>query len=106
MAADPVQSGGQAAPDWMSAFSRHVSIMHLLSLGYEHYDVHLRRLRPSLDVGLAWPDGQAEVAPGPWCIRRSALSRAVSFTDPFTETVRRLDRRFYSSSRFPDMHRL
>jgi hypothetical protein len=93
MAADPVQSGGQAAPDWMSAFSRHVSIMHLLSLGYEHYDVHLRRLRPSLDVALAWADGQAAVAPGSRCLRRSTLSRVVSFTDPFTKAARRLDRR-------------
>src|SRR5215467_12954387 len=25
-----------------------------LSLGYEHYDAHLRRLGPSLDVELAW----------------------------------------------------
>jgi len=45
MAADPVQSGGQAAPDWMSAFSRHVSIMHLLSLGNEHHDARLPGLR-------------------------------------------------------------
>src|SRR5262249_7819065 len=30
-----------------------------LSLGYEHYDAHLCRLGPSLDVELAWTDGQA-----------------------------------------------
>jgi hypothetical protein len=37
----------------------------LPSLGYEHYDAHLRRLESSLDVGLAWTEGQAEVAPRP-----------------------------------------
>src|SRR5215510_3304362 len=58
-----------------------------LSLGYEHYDAHLRRLGPSLDVELAWTDGQAEVALGPRCLRRSALSRAVPFTDSFTNAV-------------------
>jgi hypothetical protein len=48
--------------------------------------MHLLCLMPSLDVALARADGQAEIVPGLWCIRRSALSRAVSFTDPFTET--------------------
>ena len=47
MAADPVHYGGQAVPVRMSAFLRHISIMHLLSLGYEPYDVHLSRLRCS-----------------------------------------------------------
>jgi hypothetical protein len=61
-----------------------VSPHHLLPLGYEHYDAHLRRLSPSLDVALVWADEQAEVAPGSRCLRRSALSRAVSFTDLFT----------------------
>ena len=56
-------------------------------LGYEHYDAHLRRLRPSLDVALAWADEQAEGASGWRCLRRSALSRAVSFTDLFTNVV-------------------
>jgi hypothetical protein len=32
----------------------------LQSLGNEHYDTHLLCLRPSLDVALAWADGQAE----------------------------------------------
>ena len=45
MTADPVQCGGQTVPVHMSAFSRHVSIMRLLPLGYEHYDGRLPRLR-------------------------------------------------------------
>jgi hypothetical protein len=32
-------------PVHMSAFSRHVSIMRLLPLGYEHYDARLAGLR-------------------------------------------------------------
>ena len=62
------------------------------SLGFEHYDAHLRRLRLSLDVALAWADGrrQSHQARGV-----SALSRVVSFTDPFTKAARRLDRWFY-----------
>src|SRR5215467_15993361 len=65
----------------------------LSSVGYEHYDAHLRRLGPSLEVELAWTDGQIKVAPSPRRLRRSALSRAVSFTDPFTNAL--LDRRSY-----------
>jgi len=34
-------------------------LARLWSLGYEHYDAPLRRLRPSLDVALAWADGRA-----------------------------------------------
>ena len=58
-----------------------------LSLGYEHYNAHLRCPGSSLGVELAWTDGQAEVALGPQCLRRSGLSCAVSFTDPFTNAV-------------------
>jgi hypothetical protein len=47
MTADPVQCGGQTVPVHMSAFSRHVSIMRLLPLGYEHYDARLAGLRRS-----------------------------------------------------------
>ena len=47
MTADPVQCGGQTVLVHMSAFSRHVSIMRLLPLGYEHYDARLARLRRS-----------------------------------------------------------
>jgi hypothetical protein len=47
VAADPVQHSGQTVSVRMSAFLRHISIMHLLSLGYEHYDVRLPRLRCS-----------------------------------------------------------
>ena len=43
MAADPVQHSDQPVPVRMSAFLRHISIMHLLSLGYEPYDVRLPR---------------------------------------------------------------
>ena len=35
---------GQAAPGWMAALARHISIMRLLSLGYEHHDARLPRL--------------------------------------------------------------
>jgi hypothetical protein len=35
--ANPVQCGGQATPDWMLVLSRHISIMHLPSLGYGHH---------------------------------------------------------------------
>jgi hypothetical protein len=45
MTKDPVQCGGQAVPVPMSVFSRHISIMRLLSLGYEPYDVRIPRLR-------------------------------------------------------------
>ena len=43
MAADPVQHSDQSVPVRMSAFLRHISIMHLLSLGYEPYDTRLSR---------------------------------------------------------------
>jgi len=45
MAADPVQHSDQPVPVRMSAFLRHISIMHLLSLVYEPYDARLPRLR-------------------------------------------------------------
>jgi hypothetical protein len=64
-----------------------VSPYDVPSLGYEHCDAHLCRLRLSLDAALAGADEQAEVAPGSRCLRRSALSRAVSFTDLFTNGV-------------------
>jgi hypothetical protein len=47
MTADPVHCGGQTVPVHISAFSRHVSIMRLLPLGYEHYDARLAGLRRS-----------------------------------------------------------
>jgi hypothetical protein len=55
MTKDPVQCGGQAAPVPMSVFSRHVSIVRLLSLGYESSGMSLQRLGSSpvvsVDVG-------------------------------------------------------
>jgi len=42
--ASPLQRGGRDAPDSLEIFSRHILIMHLLSLGYEPYDVRLRCL--------------------------------------------------------------
>jgi hypothetical protein len=47
MATDPVQHSDQPVPVRMSAFLRHISIMHLLSLGYEPDDGCLPRLRRS-----------------------------------------------------------
>jgi hypothetical protein len=47
MATDPVQHSDQPVPLRMSAFLRHISIMHLLSLGYEPDDGCLPRLRRS-----------------------------------------------------------
>jgi hypothetical protein len=41
MAADPVQRGGQAVPGRILVLSRHIAILRLLSLGYEHYDTRL-----------------------------------------------------------------
>ena len=56
MTKDPVQCGGKAVPVPMSVFSRHVSIMRLLSLGYEPYDVRLCRLGPSPVTELTSPN--------------------------------------------------
>ena len=53
MTADPVQRGGHA-PERMSAFSRHVSIMHLLSLRYEKREAGFWCLTWSLEDGLTW----------------------------------------------------
>jgi hypothetical protein len=44
---NPVQSAGQAASGWTVMCTRHISIMRLLSLGYEHHDARLPRLRRS-----------------------------------------------------------
>jgi hypothetical protein len=57
MAADPVQHSDQPVPVRMSAFLRHISIMHLLSLGYEPYDVRLRRLGRSPAGAVTSADG-------------------------------------------------
>jgi len=97
LAAGPAfpQVSSSAVCSWMTVIdcwspSDRARIGHAYrSLGYEHYDAHLCRLRLSLDVALAWADGYADVAPRPRCIRRSALSRVVSFTDPFTKAPRR-----------------
>lgn len=67
MAADPVQHSDQPVTVPMSAFLRHISIMHLLSLGYEHHDVCLCRLawsRLTVDhAGLAEPVARFHVEP-------------------------------------------
>ena len=62
-AANPVHGDGQTAPVRMSAFLRHISIMHLLSLGYEPYDVCLCRLAWSLIAALASVSGHSASAP-------------------------------------------
>jgi len=64
MAADPVQHSDQPVPVRMSAFLRHISIMYLLSLGYEPYDMRLPRLGHSPVTALVSPDLRLEVVPG------------------------------------------
>jgi len=58
--------------------------MHLLSLGYEPYDVGLCRLRPSLATALASADLRYEVFPGLLRLPRLSLSRRVSCTNACT----------------------
>jgi hypothetical protein len=87
MAADPVQRSGQTVPVRMSAFLRHISIMHLLSLGYEHYDVCLRRLGRSLVIALTSVNPVRYLVLELPSLCRLALSRRVRFTNWFTETV-------------------
>ena len=84
MAADPVHCGGQTAPVRISAFLRHISIMHLLSLGYEASGSGLRRLGRSplchLTSASVW---EVVVYGGPH-LPRLSRSRRISFTDWFT----------------------
>jgi hypothetical protein len=87
MAADPVQRSGQTVPVRMSAFLRHISIMHLLSLGYEPTDVCLCCLGQSLVTALTSADLRREVVPGLPHLSRLSLSRCVRFTNRFTEPV-------------------
>jgi len=88
---NPVQSG-QAAPGWMAASARHISIMRLLSLGYETTDVRLCRLRKSPVTVLTSPDRRREVVLAPPRLPLLGLSRSVRFTKRFTEPV--VDRGF------------
>jgi hypothetical protein len=56
-----------------------VSPHYLVPPGYEHYGAHLRRVRPSFDVELAWVDGQPNshqadgVSAIPLCLARCRL---------------------------------
>jgi hypothetical protein len=83
MAADPVHCGGQTASVRMSALLRHISIMHLLSLGYEQYDDRLFRLtRPGAS---RWPgdpidDNRRQFGP-------SHRFRPVSFANPLADVA-------------------
>lgn len=74
-------------PVRMSAFLRHISIMHLLSLGYEHCDTRLWHLGRSLVTSLASGNPVRYLVPEPPSLRCLALSRRVRFTNRFTETV-------------------
>jgi hypothetical protein len=82
-----VQCGGQTVAVRMSAFSRHVSIMRLLPLGYEPTDVRLRCLLGSLVTTLTSADLRYEVVPGLPHLSRLSLSRCARFTNRFTEPV-------------------
>ena len=83
---NPVQSG-QAAPGWMAALVRHISIMRLLSLGYEPYDMRLCRLASSLAAGLTSADGRLGIHAGLRCLPRLKPSRRVLCTNPCTIRV-------------------
>jgi hypothetical protein len=93
MAADPVQHSDQPVPVRMSAFLRHISIMHLLSLGYEPTDMRLCCLGQSLVTALTSADLRREVVPGLLHLSRLSLSRCVQFTNRFTEPVLNLEGR-------------
>ena len=54
MAADPVKHSGQTVPVRMSAFLRHISIMHLLSLGHEKREAGFWCLAWSHEARLTW----------------------------------------------------
>ena len=84
MAADPMHCGGQTAPVRMSAFLRHISIMHLLSLGYEASGSGLRRLCRSLSGHLTSPSVWKVVVYGGPHLPRLSRFRRVSFTEWFT----------------------
>jgi hypothetical protein len=84
MATDPVQHSDQPVPVRMSAFLRHISIMHLLSLGYEPYDMRLPRLGQSPVAALASADLRHEVVPGLPHLPRLSMSRRVSCTNACT----------------------
>jgi hypothetical protein len=80
----PVQCGGQPG---CRVFLRHISIMRLLSLGYEPTDVRLRCLGQSLVTVLTSTDLLAEVLWRLLCLPRLSLSQRVWFTNRFTEVV-------------------
>jgi hypothetical protein len=75
--------------------------LNLRPLGYEPYDMRLRRLGSSLLCGLTSADVRPLVACGRPHPPRIGLSRCVSFTDRFTETMSelRLSRLFWRGSR-------
>jgi hypothetical protein len=83
---NPVPSG-QAAPGWMAALARHISIMRLRPLGYEHYDVRLPRLGCSPAATLASANKFRGIVSGSPRLRCLAPSRCVWFTNWFTEPV-------------------
>jgi hypothetical protein len=90
----PVQCGGQAG---CRVFLRHISIMRLLSLGYEPDDARLWRLKQSPSGAVTSADGTDHVAVGWFRLPRSIRSRRVQFTNRFTEQP--LDLRFLRSLR-------
>jgi hypothetical protein len=83
---NPVQSG-QAAPGWMAAWARHISIMRLLSLGYEPHDVRLPRLIWSPAAVPTSVDGCGASTPHLGVSKRRVPSRRVSCTNPCTNLV-------------------
>jgi hypothetical protein len=99
MATDPVQHSDQPVPVRMSAFLRHISIMHLLSLGYEPHNMRLFRLGQSLVTALASADVRREAVSGLLRLPHLSLSRHVLCTDPCTNRVPELRASTVQSSR-------
>jgi hypothetical protein len=87
MTADPTYCGGQTVPVRMSAFLRHISIMHLLSLGYEHYDDCLCGFKLSFIMALTSAGSRRKADSGALHLPRLSLSRPVACTNPCTNPV-------------------
>jgi hypothetical protein len=79
----PVQCGGQAG---CRVFLRHISIMRLLSLGYEQCDVRLPRFGRSLADAVTSADRVNHGALGRLRLPCLKPFRRVRFTNRFTET--------------------
>ena len=80
----PVQCGGQAG---CRVFLRHISIMRLLSLGYENYDDCLCGFKLSFIMALTSAGSRRKADSGALHLPRLSLSRPVACTNPCTNPV-------------------